>query len=216
MTNEIQKTDDDKYKYWPKYERNGIVHGRGSTDKWRDQRRAVMVEIINNDATKNWSIRDITEAMLEHPLIQQVQPKLSKSTVHRDWLAVKDELAEKRVELAGDYIDYHLNITDYLLNDLMSDYQAIDSIDTDNIEDEELRARILLDRIGDKEKIIRSIERMMKRQSTLVPIEVPKKLEIDDNKTVTFYSERFIEIQKRANMELSDGIEDGDFVEVDD
>lgn len=208
----------EKKKYeWPEYQRTGVIHGNyGSNQKWRDQRRAIMMEIINNDPTRHWSVRDLEDEMRKHPLIQKIQPKVGKSTIHRDWLYVKEELAEKRIELAGEYIDYHLNVTDYLLGDLLTEYQKIGEIDLDAIEDEDLKAQLLLNRLSDKQKLVTAIDKVMKRQSTLVPIEVPKKLEIEDNKKVTFYAEKFNAIREQVDAKFLPDIEEGDYQEIED
>jgi len=206
-----------EWKEYPPYERTGVIHGNyGSTEKWRTQRRAILTEVINSDPTKHWSMRDLEEAMRAHPLIQQVQPRLGKSTIHLDWLAVKNELAEKRKELAGEYIDHHLQISEYFIQDMMEEYEKINSINVDDISDPDIRAQVILSRMAEKDRIIKAVDRMMKRQSTLVPIDVPKKLEIDDQKRITFNVERFLDMNKQAEQFLGDGIEEGEYVDADD
>jgi len=158
------------------------VVGMASRPKWRERRHTILLEIIGKDPTRRWSVRDIAAAMRRNPIISQVQPNYSHSTAHRDYLAIKEELREKREDLATDYISSQLEITENLLDDLTRQYEEVKQISVDDVDDPATRAQIAIKKIGLKKDLVAAIDRILARQQTLVPIAVPKKLDISEKK----------------------------------
>lgn len=188
-----------------------IIIGKASRPKWREQRLAILMEVINDEPTKKWSVRDMAQAMRQHPVVASIQPHYGKTTAHRDWLAIRDELKERRDELASDYIQSQLDITDEALGDLQREYDNLNKIDISLIDDEEMRASIILNRIKAKKELIVAMDRMMSRQQTLVPVTVPKKLEVDERR-VEMNLDTFLKMRERA-LALKDGDESNNVIE---
>lgn len=175
-----------------------IVKQGSSSQMWRDQRRTLLLEIVNSDPTRDWSIRDLTEKMLQIPDIIRNQPNLGKSTIHRDFLAINGELKSRREELASDYLDRQLDLSEKLIADLYVQYNTIDDVlqDIDEIDDPAERAKLKLDALSKKATITSAIDRLLGREAKLLPLEVPRKMEID-GRTVSINMDRYLEARDK-------------------
>lgn len=187
------------------------IIGGASRSTWVEQRRSILVDVINEEPTKNWSVREIALAMQLHPVVSSIQPSYSKSTAHLDWLAIKGELKEKREQLASEYIDYQLRVTNGLLEDLESKYyeRAAVEADIDEIEDPFMRAQARIALMNSQRGLINAMETVMRRQSRLVPIDVPKQVQVD-SRHVHLDIETFLQIRERVNSQL---LSEGEVIE---
>lgn len=184
-------------------------YGIFKRDKWIYQRQAIMAEIIACDPAKRWSARQLAAAMREHPLVSRYHPDYSHNTAWKDYLALRNELKDRRNELAGTYIESQLEISDAIIQDLWNDYNELNLIDPKDLVPE-ARAQYLADKIEKKDTITRAIERMFKRQAALIPdVEAPKKVDIH-SVGVTMTLDQFLEIKKQA---LGGDVIDGEVVD---
>ena len=186
-----------------------MIIGKSSHQKWRDQRRTILTDIIADDPTVRWSVRKIADAMRDHPLIAQNQPDYGHMTAWRDWGVIRKDLADRREEIAADYIARQLDITDGMLEELQTDFENLSSINFDKIEDEAVRGKILVESLRTKKDIVAAIDRLLGRQQTLVPIAIPKKIKVDSTHT-SLNLDTLLEYKKealRAELELGNVIE---------
>lgn len=156
---------------------------RSTSTQWREKRREILMCIIATDPSRNWSYRDLAEEMRQNELVLAAQPNYGYSTAYRDWLVVRDELKEKRDELAGEYISTQLDITEGLIEGLMDDWEALKRIDIDDIDTED-DVKVLLSIIAAKKDIVTAVDKVMSRQQTLIPIAVPKHHVVDNNNNI--------------------------------
>lgn len=161
------------------------------------QRRAELTRMMMEDPERKWSVRDMASEALKREWFRAHWPTYSKSTAHLDYRAVMEDLKESREEMASYYIEEHLDSTDLMLRDLEDDLESIekeesviasmisaledrlessdpDDKDIDKIIDE-LNKLIKSSRGIRKERrdIQSSMLSVMRRQATLVPIQVP-------------------------------------------
>lgn len=132
-------------------------------------------------------------------MVDEIQPEYSLYTAHTDYIAVFDEIKQRREELADDYITMQLEIAGYFVDDLLKEYDHLNKIEPDWIDDPALRADFLSDRIDKKVKLQTGIERMFKRIGTLIPIELPKQLQVDQSHTIMTI-DRFQQLAKESNL----------------
>lgn len=156
-----------------------------------------MLDIISEDPSRQWTYRDLAMSMRSNELVSSAQPRYSAATAYRDWLVVLNELKERRGEMASMYIDSQLNIADDLMEGLMDQWDAIDAIDLYEIEDPAERVMMSLKLIAAKKDIVIAIDRVMARQQTLVPIAIPKRVEVD-NRHVSMNLDYFQEQRRKA------------------
>ena len=197
---------------------NVQIIGLSSRPKWVEQRRTILLELINDDPTNRWSARDMAYAMQNDPRVMAVQPTYSKNTALRDWLAVKGELVERRGELASHYVDTQLSITEEAMEKLLRQAEVLDEIpeDIEEYESTESFAQTMIAKITAQGKVIAGLDRMMNRQAALLPIEVPKQLNID-KREVTMTLDKYLAMQaqmKKDALAISDGeIIEGELLE---
>lgn len=169
---------------------------------WLEQRLTILTEIRNDEPERDWSVREISEEMKKNELVRRFNPNYGKSTAHRDLALINKQLISKREELAEHYIHTQLEITDNLIEDLLDEYQAVD----DNVyEDHESIVKA-------KTNLAKTILSIQKRQSAILPIDMPKKLLVDNN--FRFDIEHFYQIQRSVDdlILLEDpAVIDGDF-----
>jgi hypothetical protein len=170
-----------------------------SRKHWIEQRRAILLEIINEQPEKRWSRRQVHEAMKRHPMVREIQPDYSLYTAHTDYVSVFNEIKDRREQLADDYITMQLEIAGYFIDDLLKEYENLNEIDPEWINDVSVRADFVLDRIDKKTKLQAGVERMFKRIGTLVPTEIPKQLQIDQRQVVMTI-DRFQQLAKESSL----------------
>jgi hypothetical protein len=141
--------------------------------------------------------------MQQHPTVMQNQPNYGHMTAWRDWGVIRKDLIERRDEVAADYIASQLETVDELLDQLEQDFKDLSDIDYNEIEDEAVRARLMVDSFRTKKDIVAAIDRLLGRQQTLVPIGIPKQLKIDSTHT-SYNLDRLLELKKQA-LELAEG-----------
>lgn len=161
---------------------------------WVDQRLAILTEIRNDDPSRYWTARETAEAMKKNELVRKFQPNYSKSTAHRDIVAINDELIEKREELAKSYIISHLEVTDDLIANLVAEYNAVDTGDHTLLFDDHL------DVIKAKISLTKAILAAQKRQAAVLPIDMPKKVTIAAEGG--FDIEHFYQIRENAKKSI--------------
>lgn len=169
---------------------------------WVEQRLTILTEIRNNDAAREWTVRDLAEEMQKHELVQRFQPNYGKSSAHRDIALINKQLVQKREELAESYIHAQLEITEEMIDDLVDEYRSLASGDFEDIESF-LRTKVNLSK---------AILGVQKRQASILPIDAPKKLSIESSHR--FDIEHFYKIQEGVNNLLLDDptVIDGDFI----
>lgn len=212
------------------------------------QRREQLMQMIMNEPDRKWSVRDMADEARKLEWFQEHQPSYGKTTAHSDYIAVMDDLKDKREELASYYIEEHLNATDLMLNELEDDLQSIEKEESvinamiekmeDALEYADPNAKETENILTEVNKLIKSgrmirkerrdihtsMLSVMRRQSTLVPIQVPfeqkgvnvqvnnVQLTLDD-----FHKEkaRIKQKQQQVHLSLPEPI-DGDYEEVND
>ena len=177
---------------------------RKKPKNWLDQRLTILTEVMNSDTEKSWTVRDIQEAMRAHPAIQEFQPNYGKSTAARDLAVINQEMSKRRKDLAEGYIVSQLNLTESLIDDLYEEYHSLDKPDNWVEPDKKARAKVAL---------AKAINTLFVRQANILPIDIPKKIEIDNKHT--FGLEDYLEIREIAG-ELDDPtVVEGDYDIVD-
>ena len=175
-----------------------IIEANKIRKHWIEQRRLILLEIINSAPEKRWSRRDVLEAMRNHPVVSETQPTYSLYTAHNDYVSVFSEIKDRREELADDYITRQLEIAGYFVDDLLEEYENLNNIDVEWLDDPQLKAEFLSDRIDKKVKIQTGVERMFNRIGKLIPIEVPKQLQIDQHTVMTL--DTFQRLASESNL----------------
>lgn len=160
------------------------------------QRRAELTKMMMEQPDRKWSVRDMADEAQKRDWFKANQPTYSKSTAHKDYVAVIEDLKEYREELASYYIENHLNTTDAMLEELETDLDEIEkeyefSVRMIDLLEDKLSSTNDSDLVSDiinqiqkfsetKSKIRKerrdiqnSMLSVMRRQSTLVPIQVP-------------------------------------------
>ena len=183
----------------------------------RDKRRLIILqEIIGTDTKRKWSARAIAEACAEHPFFQENWPKYSKSTAHLDLVAIKEDITVTRRELADDYIKEQLEITGVFVQNLVEDWEELMEMQFPEPKKDEKALEItkqefLSQQIADKVKIVTAMDRLFKRQGTLIPMEIPKQLQIEKR---TFNLDMFLEMKMKHELEAGgENIIEGEFDE---
>ncbi len=161
---------------------------------WIEQRLTILTEIRNDDPGRSWTSRETAEAMQKHELVRKFQPNYSKSTAHRDIVAIDDQLIEKREELAISYILSHLEVTGDLIANLIEEYVDVDTGNHDLMFDDHL------DVIKAKVTLTKAILAAQKRQAAILPIDMPKKVTIAAEGG--FDIEHFYQIREEAKKQV--------------
>lgn len=184
------------------------ITGKSSHKKWREQRQTILAELIADRPHENWSWRAMAIAMQSHPVVAKAQPNYGHMTAKRDWLAIHDELKERREELASEYIDAQLELTEQLLEDIQEEYELLNSIDLEELEEKE-RAGFILQRIRAKKDLVASVDKLLQRQQTLVPMEVPRRLQVD-NRSISINIDALLENYEKAKLASGEDIIEGE------
>lgn len=168
---------------------------------WTEQRTAILAEIRNDEPDRDWSVREVAEAMQKHELVKRFQPNYSKSTAHRDIALVEQNLVKKRDELAESYIFHQLETTDNILEDLLDEYESIAEYEFEEKE------RFIKTKVA----LAKTILAVQKRQASILPIDMPKKINIESNHRVDI--EHFYQIAQKVDTLILDDptIIDGEY-----
>lgn len=146
-------------------------------------RREQLIAMIMTEPDRKWSVRDMANEAQKLEWFKKNHPDYSKSTAAKDYIQVIDDIKDRREELADHYIRSHLVITEDLLdnlkeqlNDLEADYDFLTGmIEADDVEPKD--ALSISKQRSKLRKEMRDINNnmlaVMRRQSTLVPIQVP-------------------------------------------
>ena len=161
---------------------------------WIDQRLTILTEIRNDDPARSWTARETADAMKNHELVKKFQPNYSKSTAHRDIVAIDDQLIEKREELAVSYILFHLEVTDDLIADLVEEYHNVKT------GDHTLMFEDRTDVVKAKVNLTKAIIAAQKRQADVLPIDMPKKITVAAEGG--FDIEHFYQIREQAKKQI--------------
>lgn len=150
-------------------------------------------------------------------------PNYGHMTAYRDFLAVMKQTAERRQELAEGYLQRQLDTLDDMLEGAQEDLETLGSLEELLTEDptSEIESDVTLDDvtkfISAKAKLIQSTLRLMERQGTLVPIEIPKKLEVERTFNIDTYLKLKQEVHEtlpEGRHQLEDGTTEGEFTEI--
>lgn len=184
------------------------------------------MEMIMNDPKRKWSSREMAREAKELPWFKEHMPDYGHMTAYRDWLAIQEETADRRQELAEAYTVAQLDILDELMENVADDIRSMGSLDelvqqADMLEDaggDGVDGYLSVDDIGKfaaaKAKAINSLLRVMERQGRLVPIEIAKKLEVNERR---LNIDMLLELTGSTEIlkKLGDGAIEGDFSELD-
>jgi hypothetical protein len=168
---------------------------------WIEQRLTVLTEIRNNEPERDWTVREVADAMKQHPLVKQFQPTYGKSTAARDIALINEQLVHRREELAQAYIHAQLELTDEIIEDLVDEYRKLTESDFEDIE-KFIKTKVTLSK---------AILLTQRRQASILPIDAPKKLSIESSHR--FDIEHFYQIQQGVNNLMLDDptVVDGEF-----
>ena len=148
---------------------------------WIALRQEILAKILASKPNNNWTPAKIAEAMKLDPIVSEAQPKYSIVTARRDWYSLSGDLARRRGELVDIYLNDQLEQTDNLLDDLLDEWSNLKEVDID-YDSETSPATQASQKIKAMNTLSQAIERLMKRQANLLPLEVPKKLEIEERR----------------------------------
>lgn len=178
---------------------------------WISMRQSILAEIIAGKPSNDWTPQKIADAMREHELIKEVQPKYSITTAKKDWYALSSELAHNRKELVDIYLQQQLEITEEMLEDLIGEWNSLLAEEVEYYEDAPPPLVQRAAKIRSLNALGQAMERILKRQANLIPIEVPKRLEIDERR---INLDIFLEAKTRQQKRIQETIIDGDYEET--
>lgn len=181
---------------------------------WIEMRQEILAKIIASKPNAKWTDEKMAEAMRGDSLVAVSQPNYSATTARRDWLAIRQELHVKRIELADKYISHQLELSETMLDDLVNQWEEIDRLElpetNDQDGDELNHINLFIHKVNLYDKLGKAIERVLQRQSMLVPVQVPKKVEI---KSQTFNLDMYLEAKQKAAL-TDENVIEGDFDEI--
>lgn len=175
-------------------------------------RQAILAEIIAEQPSHDWTPAKIAEAMRDHEIVRGVQPRYSVVTARRDWYSLSNELAQSRKEMVDVYLNHQLETTEELLDDLIEEWNSLRAEEIEYYEDAPPPLVQRAARIRAINALGQAIERVLKRQASLIPIEIPRKLEIEEKR---INLDIFLEARTRQQKRINERIIDGEY-EVDD
>lgn len=190
---------------------------RTTSNKVIENRRVMILEMIMADPTKRWSYNTIAEEARKLPWFKEHMPKYSYQTAYLDYLAIKEETKENREKLAETILVRQLDETEEQIGQILLDIESLGSL-----EDFMPEARDINDIAQfakTKNTLLNSLERLMSRQASLVPIEVPKQVNVEQSFTIDHYLQARKDYMKleEPKKQLYDGnVEEGDYDEIDD
>jgi len=173
-----------------------------------------MAEIIAAKPGNNWTPEKLALAMRENETVSAIQPKYTSMTARRDWHSLSNELAHNRKELIDIYLNQQLEIVDGLLEDVITEWEELRNTPVD--EESEMP---LLVQMATKARSLnalgQAIERLLGRQAALIPIEVPKKLQIEERRiNIDLFLEARNRQENKLRTKLGDGVIDGQYEEA--
>lgn len=185
------------------------------SQKALELRRNMILEMIMAEPTRRWSYAEISEEARKLPWFQQHMPTYSTQTAYRDYLAVKNETKENREKLAESILVKQLDETDNQIQGILEDIETLGALDEFLASNPDLGIADIAQFAKAKNTYLNALGRLMDKQASLVPIEVPKQVTIDNNFTVDHYLQARKEYEKldSPKIMISDGIEDGEFEE---
>jgi hypothetical protein len=179
---------------------------------WIAMRRSIMAEIIAANPNVNWTSGKLAEAMLEDPRVREAHPRYSSVTAQKDFLSLTRELSDKRTELVEDYLSIQLELTDDILTDLTQEWNDLleEEVVYDNEEAPPIMQRVA--KIKAMNTLSMAMERAMVRQSKLLPLDVPKQINVEKR---SFNLDMYLEAKERREKAIEDNTIDANYEYVD-
>lgn len=175
---------------------------------WIAMRQAILAEIIASQPSHEWTPQKMVEAMRENEQIKAVQPMYSITTAKKDWYALSNELAQNRKELVDVYLQQQLELTEEMMDDLVSEWNNVLAEEIEYYEDSPPPSMQRAAKIRSLNALSQAMERVLKRQAALIPIEIPRRLEIDERR---INLDVFLEAKMRQQKLIGEKIIDGEY-----
>lgn len=181
-------------------------------EKARNLRRNLILEMIMEHPNRNWSYRQIAHEARQLPWFQKNMPTYSYQTAKLDYAIIKEETRARREELAEDALVSQLDEVNEQIASVVSDLDNLGDLIDYGASIEEINQYV-----NAKNKLLTSLDRLWAKQSKLLPVDIPKKVEID-SRHITL--DAYLQLQKEYKEELGapklkDGIIEGDYTEQD-
>lgn len=183
-------------------------------EKARNLRRNLILEMIMENPNRNWSYRQIAEEARKLPWFQQNMPNYTHETARKDYAIIKQETRARREELAEDALVKQLDEVDDQIASVISDLENLGDLIDYGSSIEEINQYV-----NAKNKLLTSLDRLWAKQSKLLPIDIPKRVEVD-SRHITL--DAYLQIQKEYKHELAaprtalgDGVIEGEYDETD-
>lgn len=185
------------------------------SQKALELRRNMILEMIMAEPTRRWSYAEIAEEARKLPWFQQHMPTYSNSSAFRDYLAIREETKENREKLAESILVRQLDETDNQMQSVLEDIETLGSLDEFIANSPDLTISDIAQFAKAKNTYLNALGRLMDKQASLVPVEIPKQVVIDNNFTVDHYLQARKEYEKldSPKIMISDGIEEGEYQE---
>jgi hypothetical protein len=169
------------------------------SEKIIDERRTMIMEMMMARPNDDWTYQRISEEARKLPWFAEHMPAYSNMTAYRDLLAVRQETKENRERLAEGILVRQLDQTDEQINNVLEDIEELGTL-ADFLDDDGLTINDIGHYVKAKDTLLKALDRLMTKQASLVPIEVPKKVEIDQTR---FSFDYYLEVHKQHAAELS-------------
>lgn len=181
-------------------------------EKARNLRRNLILEMIMEHPNRNWSYRQIAHEARQLPWFQKNMPTYSYQTAKLDYAIIKEETRARREELAEDALVSQLDEVNEQIASVVNDLDNLGDLIDYGASIEEINQYV-----NAKNKLLTSLDRLWAKQSKLLPVDIPKKVEID-SRHITL--DAYLQLQKEYKEELGapklkDGIIEGDYTEQD-
>lgn len=197
--------------------------------KARQLRRNLLIEMIMEDPKRRWSSREMADEARKLPWFQTHMPNYGHMTAHRDWLVLQEETAQRRKELSEQYAVSQLDTLEDTLDTVLQDLDTLGTLEdifsraapvtlsdgSDDLGEGGVSIDDILKYTSAKQKLVATALRLMERQGKIVPIEIEKKIQIEERRLSI---DAFLKMDasgelKAALGELDDGIIEGDYAE---
>ena len=159
-------------------------------------RRNMILEMIMSSPNRKWTYQEIADEAQKLPWFRQHQPDYSQSTAYRDFVAVRNETKENREKLAETILVRQLDDTDEQIQNLLNDIESLGSLDEYLEMQEDWNINDIAQYAKAKNTFLNALGRMMDKQASLVPIEIPKQVQVDQTFTIDHYLQARQEIAK--------------------
>jgi hypothetical protein len=185
-------------------------------EKIVSERRTMILEMMMAEPLENWTYQRIAERARLLPWFAEHMPNYSNMTAYRDLLAVTEETKENREKLAEGILVRQLDQTDVQIQGLLHDLEELGSLGDfleENDGDDGITINDINTYVKAKDTLLKALDRLMAKQADLVPINIPKKVEIDQTR---FSFDYYLEVHKQHAHELDAPklrISDGNTVE---